>query len=794
MIRLFKRLKRTIYSLALTVSLIGIVASNTFASEAIDSLSFRLSSSPACQPDWIVPRTGIPAETSQSHVSANQLQQPDPLQYHLTGNVAIKQPGLVVFADQATLNRETQTAEAFGSVQLHRASILMTSDHIWLDERQHTAKLQNARYQFADTRAHGTANTIDINQAQQISTLDQASYTTCPLVTTLWQTRQKTTKSAQTLDWELRFNQLKINNQEKRIYGYHTLLYFHQLPVFYTPYINFSMEKRASGLLFPTFGSYKSILHPDRSGEVYVNIPYYFNIAENMDDTLSILKMQDRGWVIENEFRYLQPKHSAELTLTGLEDKVTQQDGLSYVNSQKEIVYQAPVSQRWRAKLVAQQRWAPGLSSQINWHQVSDKFFFADIPVEPALDTVSFTQRTALLEYQQQNLQASMELLDYLRLREDAPYNYEKRPHLAVNYFHPIEAENWQNVSFNLATEATEFQITAAGHHKPEGQRTVISPSVRYQVQRPFGQFKTELIANQVNYTLQANDALPDPESIPPLQIPQFVMHGGLVFEREFSFGDTEMIQTLEPDIQYLYVPYQAQDQQPLFDTAASSLDFSNLFALNRYSGQDRFGDSNQIAAALTTRFLLADGRPFAEAGAGQIHYLADRKVSLFGSPTELDHNTHKRSDFCVKLGVQTGPIQIASTAQLNESNFGITQSNSRLKLNINRQVTFLSTHTLSLRNQPGENEDLTAGLHWQMTPHWSVGSYINYNFTQNIKKETQTALRYDDCCWASEISLKETKLLEGLYNYNLQYTIEFKGLSSVGTPFKEFLNQKLNF
>jgi len=124
------------------------------------------------------------------------------------------------------------------------------------------------------------------------------------------------------------------------------------------------------------------------------------------------------------------------------------------------------------------------------------------------------------------------------------------------------------------------------------------------------------LIANQVNYTLQANDALPDPESIPPLQIPQFVMHGGLVFEREFSFGDTEMIQTLEPDIQYLYVPYQAQDQQPLFDTAASSLDFSNLFALNRYSGQDRFGDSNQIAAALTTRFLLADGRPFAEAGA----------------------------------------------------------------------------------------------------------------------------------------------------------------------------------
>lgn len=794
MTRLFKRLNLIIYPLALTFSLVGFALNIALASDNLDSLSFKLSNSPACQPSWIMPLTPIPSQDSQHQVISDQLQQPDNLQYHLSGNVALKQPGLVIFADQVRLNREAQTAEAFGSVQLHRSSVLMTSDHLWLDDQQKTAKLQNARYQFVSNRAHGTADSIFMNQTQQLSILDQASYTTCPVVNTLWQTRQKTIESAQTLDWELDFKKLKIDNQAKRIYGYHTVLYFHQLPVFYTPYINFSMEKRASGLLFPAFGSYKSILHPDRSREVYVTIPYYFNIAENMDDTLSVMKMQDRGWVVENEFRYLQPNHSAELTLTGLQDKVTQQEGLSYANSQKEMVYQQPVSERWRAKLIANQNWGAGFSSNVNWHQVSDKFFFADIPVEPALDTITYTQRTANLQYQNTDLQANLELFDYLRLREDAPYNYEKRPHLSINYQPTIKDEAWQNLSFNLATEATEFQISSAGHNKPEGRRTVISPSARYQVLKPYGQFKTELLAHQVNYTLQENHALPDPERLPALQVPQFVMGGGLIFERNLSFANTDLIQTLEPDIQYLYTPYQAQDQQPLFDTTASSLDFTNLFATNRYSGLDRFGDSNQIAAALTSRFLLADGRPFAEIGAGQTYYLADRKVTLNNTPTELEHNLRKRSDYFMKVGLQTGPMQVAATAQLNEHNFAITQSNSRLKLNINRQLTFLSTHILTLRNQPGENEDLTAGLHWQMTPHWSVGSYVNYNFTQNIKKETQTALRYDSCCWSSEISLKETKLLEGLYNYNLQFAIEFKGLSSVGTPFKEFLNQKLNF
>jgi LPS-assembly protein len=41
-------------------------------------------------------------------------------------------------------------------------------------------------------------------------------------------------------------------------------------------------------------------------------------------------------------------------------------------------------------------------------------------------------------------------------------------------------------------------------------------------------------------------------------------------------------LQTLEPRLFYLMVPYRNQDQLPVFDTGNPDFDFPQLFALNR--------------------------------------------------------------------------------------------------------------------------------------------------------------------------------------------------------------------
>ena len=44
-----------------------------------------------------------------------------------------------------------------------------------------------------------------------------------------------------------------------------------------------------------------------------------------------------------------------------------------------------------------------------------------------------------------------------------------------------------------------------------------------------------------------------------------------------------------------------------MFDTAVDDFNFGQLFSVNRYLGNDRIGDANQLTLALTSRLLDPD-------------------------------------------------------------------------------------------------------------------------------------------------------------------------------------------
>ncbi len=711
-------------------------------------------------------------------------------EYHLEGEVKIQQPGLVIRSNKIIINQQQQTIQAKGNIEIHSKDMVVTGEKANINRQNNTAEIINPKYQLSNSKAHGQSSQIQLDKEDMLSTLKEASFTTCKLTKIQWQARPDIIKSNQQYDWILDFNVLTIDDAKQRIYGKNTVLTFKKVPILYSPYISFSTAKRATGLLFPSFGSYKSITQP--TAETYLSVPFYFNIAPEVDDTLTITRMQDRGNLLSNEFRYMQAKHSAVITTNFIRDQVSKRDGIaSYENGQ--IVHSDPVEERWDMRIQARQQWVPGLSSDIDWRKVSDKNFYADLPTERSLNTATTVQRTANLNYTNGALNASISVLDYLRLRNDAPYNYTKRPEVSINYGHFFEQEKLQGLGFNIISEATEFEISeAAQHNKPEALRSYLSPSFEYSIIKPFGSIKTEVVANKVHYFMQDNGYNNTGADQHDITVPQFALRGGLVFEKNLDLIGNRFTQTLEPELQYLYVPFQDQSNIPLFDTTKQSLDFSNLFSYNRFSGLDRIGDTNQVSAALTSKLLDSNGTPLAEAGIGQIFYLAERKVQLNNSP--LNSQTDKVSDYFVKLGFNSNHYSFHSTAQFSKENYELTNANSRLKLAFNPNFLFLMTSTVKNYNLPGEQEDASAGFNWRLNQNWSLGSYANYNFTTELKTETSTAIRYDSCCWASELSLKETQLAGGLYNYSIEYLIEFKGLSSVGTPFSDYLNDKLNF
>ena len=116
--------------------------------------------------------------------------------------------------------------------------------------------------------------------------------------------------------------------------------------------------------------------------------------------------------------------------------------------------------------------------------------------------------------------------------------------------------------------------------------------------------------------------------------IPWASLDSGLVFDRDANWFGSALTQTLEPRLYYVYAAYRNQDQAPLFDTALADFNYAQLFSENRFVGGDRFGDANQITAAVTTRLLGAGGEELLRATLGQRYYFEDERVGLTPTST----------------------------------------------------------------------------------------------------------------------------------------------------------------
>ncbi|MGP8588476.1 LPS assembly protein LptD, partial [Salmonella enterica] len=84
--------------------------------------------------------------------------------------------------------------------------------------------------------------------------------------------------------------------------------------------------------------------------------------------------------------------------------------------------------------------------------------------------------------------------------------------------------------------------------------------------------------------------------------LPQFKMDGKLIFERDMALLADGYTQTLEPRMQYLYVPYRDQSKIQNYDSSFLQSDYSGLFRDRTYGGLDRIASANQLTTGVTTR------------------------------------------------------------------------------------------------------------------------------------------------------------------------------------------------
>ena len=269
-----------------------------------------------------------------------------------------------------------------------------------------------------------------------------------------------------------------------------------------------------------------------------------------------------------------------------------------------------------------------------------------------------------------------------------------------------------------------------------------------------------------------------------------------MVFDRDMDWSPG-YTQTLEPRVQYLYVPYRNQSDIYPYDSTLLQTDYTGLFRDRTYSGLDRIASANQVASGVTSRIYDSNLVERFNISVGQIYSFTPARTGIAsiddedstGSLTWAGDTYWKISD---RWGVRGGLQYDTKLDNVSQGNAILEyrrDADRMVQLSYrysSPQYVAAALNDESLLNSPIYKNGISqagATASWPIADAWSVvGAY--YYDTRNRKPAEQLlGVQYSSCCYA--IRLGYERKINGWendtskYDNQISFNIEFRGLSS---------------
>jgi LPS-assembly protein len=288
--------------------------------------------------------------------------------------------------------------------------------------------------------------------------------------------------------------------------------------------------------------------------------------------------------------------------------------------------------------------------------------------------------------------------------------------------------------------------------------------------------------ATYYNLNQVANSTMTAPSRI----VPTFSLDSGLLFERSASFFGRDAIQTLEPRAYYTYTSYVQQNGglYPNFDSTIADLSYGMMFRENRFIGNDRIGDANQLTLAMTSRYLESDGAERLRMAIAQRFNFSQPRVGLGTDPAV---NSGEKSDvLLLATGRVTRETRLDANFQYNQQrgeinrvNFGVYWQPEPLKV-LNVQYRRDSRNLADIPNTKYELVDLSG--QWPIAPRWYGVGRINYLLDENRVGQSLLGVEHQADCWIFRLVSQRVPTATSTTNTTIFLQLEFNGLSSLGT------------
>ncbi|MGU9867638.1 MULTISPECIES: LPS assembly protein LptD [Kluyvera] len=697
-----------------------------------------------------------------------------------TGNVDINQGNSRLQADEVQLHQKqpdgqptpVRTVDALGNVHYDDNQVILKGPKAWSNLNTKDTNVWKGDYQMVGRQGRGTADVMKQRGENRYTILENGTFTSClPGSNT----------------WSVVGSEVIHDREEQVAEIWNARFKLGPVPVFYSPYLQLPVgDKRRSGFLIPN-AKYGSTNHFEFS------LPYYWNIAPNMDATITPHYMDKRSGVMwENEFRYLTKAGQGLFELDYLpSDSVYSSEHPNDDNSRRWLFY-------WRHAGVMDQVWR----FNVDYTKVSDPDYFNDFDSKYGSSTDGYATQKLSVGYAVQNFDATVSTKQFQVFDRSNSNSYSAEPQLDINAYQNDVGP------FDTHLYAQAVKFTNTNSSMPEATRVHLEPTISLPLGNRWGSLNTEAKLLATHYNQSNIDNYNDNSSnVNKLAssvsrtMPQLKVDGKMVFERDVTLSPG-YTQTLEPRMQYLYVPYRDQSKINNYDSTFLQSDYSGLFRDRSYSGLDRIASANQLTTGVTSRIYDDAAVERFNVSVGQIYYFTESRTGDDNINWEKDDKTGSlvwAGDTYWRISDQWG---LRGGIQYDTRLNNISTSSSAIEWRRDEerlvQLTYryaspeyiqatLPSYSTAEQYKNGISQ-VGATASWPIVDRWSVVGAYYFDTNTHSAADQMLGVQYNSCCYAIRVGY-ERKLNgwdynsttggQSKYDNSIGFSIELRGLSS---------------
>lgn len=658
------------------------------------------------------------------------------------GNVEVSKDSSVIYADEIRYYKDDQVIRGIGNVRVKNIEIgNMFASKVDIKDDFSSGEFFDSSIVFQDG-SYLRSPKIERNNPEK-TTLYKSFYSICPnedIAENNELAGEKRDMAA------ISSSKTVIDKKDNMMRSNHGFLRFYNVPVLYFPYISVPLpaKKRESGFLHPSYAKTTNF-------GLGIKIPYYFNIAPNMDlTTTPQISLTTDQIIVGNQFRHITSygKYDLNFEVANNELKSNQINSAVLDGNTAGISQRTNKDIRWN--LIGDGRFDftenTGLDFDIN--TVSDINYLRDY----RFSYLAYTTSQVNLDYVHKRDYYSAKAIKFQELQNKKEADQEQIAIPTINTYSESNKSLLFKEKFALATNLTNIT--------PENGLQYRRASVVPEIKIPFN-IKGNLF--DLNAKLQGdvywlennfkgNTTYTDYNSTFTNYKPEASLTWRLPLIQKSKYNTL----ILEPIVSLVSSSYKRQNDKTVnVDSNDSELGVSNLFISDRISGFDRNESGERVTYGVKTSLFNRLGEFGLTVGQSYRISSSNQDVAISGFSDNNKSNLVGQA-----LYKATRYFSIFYTFQLNENNYrnDINQVSTDLHFD---KFSFSSDYLLLRRSQQNttEAEQLTLNAAMKLGGDWDAKISLNRDLDLKRTISRGLTLRRDGCCTIFGFSVTETNL-----------------------------------